>query len=467
MLVPNRHEASESYRYGFNGMEKDDELKGEGNGIDYDKRFFDPRVGRFLSIDPLEKEFPWYTPYQFAGNTPIQAIDLDGAEEYHYTRTWVNGKPILKYSHKKDIYEYQWNPHKNNQSSVGFYLWERVKNPKKQYVAHEDRDGTWEEFDKVTFVTYDESWTYTSYDNMVNRKDGDYGGERYMHYAMKGLQAVNEEQRLQGGGGHSVLGAGRIVKALKKIKPCGCFTSGTQVYTETGYKNIEDIKIGDKVWAYNEDSKNLSLKEVIDTFTREFKQIYKIYFGDEVLEATHEHPFFIGGKWLKVDELKVGDLLTLYDGDTKSILKIELVEGDFKVYNFTVDEFHTYFVSKHNVLVHNGTPCNWKSVKLFSHTFSVHGSGKKITKSLTGRLETGNPQGQWTNNQKAADFLMSDENYKKIVNLKAGDAIDIDLPQGMGTVLSKVDGKVITSPATKVTVVRGSENFIKTAIPKN
>ncbi|WP_288907052.1 MULTISPECIES: polymorphic toxin-type HINT domain-containing protein, partial [Bacteroidota] len=287
------------------------------------------------------------------------------------------------------------------------------------------------------------------------------------HYAMKGLQAVNEEQRLQGGGGHSVLGAGRIVKALKKIKPCGCFTSGTQVYTETGYKNIEDIKIGDKVWAYNEDSKNLSLKEVIDTFTREFKQIYKIYFGDEVLEATHEHPFFIGGKWLKVDELKVGDLLTLYDGDTKSILKIELVEGDFKVYNFTVDEFHTYFVSKHNVLVHNGTPCNWKSVKLFSHTFSVHGSGKKITKSLTGRLETGNPQGQWTNNQKAADFLMSDENYKKIVNLKAGDAIDIDLPQGMGTVLSKVDGKVITSPATKVTVVRGSENFIKTAIPKN
>ncbi len=93
MLVPNRHEASESYRYGFNGKEKDDELKGgEGNGINYDKRFYDPRIGRFLSIDPLEKSFPWYTPYQFAGNTPIQAIDLDGAEEYHYTLKIVKGK---------------------------------------------------------------------------------------------------------------------------------------------------------------------------------------------------------------------------------------------------------------------------------------------------------------------------------------------------------------------------------------
>ncbi|MFM9988584.1 RHS repeat-associated core domain-containing protein [Flavobacterium sp.] len=86
-LVPNRHGSSTAYRYGFNGKEKDDELKGEGNAIDYEKRFYDPRVGRFLSIDPLEKKFPWYTPYQFAGNTPIQAIDLDGAEEYHYTLT--------------------------------------------------------------------------------------------------------------------------------------------------------------------------------------------------------------------------------------------------------------------------------------------------------------------------------------------------------------------------------------------
>uniref|UniRef100_UPI002989C816 RHS repeat domain-containing protein n=1 Tax=Flavobacterium columnare TaxID=996 RepID=UPI002989C816 len=79
-LIPNRHGSSTAYRYGFNGKEKDDELKGEGNHYDYGMRVSDPRTGRFFSVDPLTKDFPWYTPYQFAGNTPIAAIDLDGEE---------------------------------------------------------------------------------------------------------------------------------------------------------------------------------------------------------------------------------------------------------------------------------------------------------------------------------------------------------------------------------------------------
>lgn len=82
--------------------------------------------------------------------------------------------------------------------------------------------------------------------------------------------------------------------------------------------------------------------------------------------------FFIGGKWLKVDELKVGDLLTLYDGTTKQISKIEFVKGDFKVYNFTVNQFHTYFVSKQNVLVHNGNPCSFISKKLLANLPSIN-----------------------------------------------------------------------------------------------
>ncbi|MBV7533912.1 RHS repeat domain-containing protein [Chitinophaga sp. sic0106] len=72
------------YRYGFNGKENDNEVKGEGNQQDYGFRIYDPRIAKFLSVDPLTKDFPWYTPYQFAGNTPIQAIDLDGGEDKHY-----------------------------------------------------------------------------------------------------------------------------------------------------------------------------------------------------------------------------------------------------------------------------------------------------------------------------------------------------------------------------------------------
>ena len=69
------------YRYGFNGKENDNEVKGEGNQQDYGMRIYDPRVGRFLSVDPLTKQYPHYTPYSYAGNKPIAFIDRDGEEE--------------------------------------------------------------------------------------------------------------------------------------------------------------------------------------------------------------------------------------------------------------------------------------------------------------------------------------------------------------------------------------------------
>jgi len=70
------------YRYGFNGKENDNEVKGTGNQQDYGIRIYDPRVGRFLSTDPLTKTFPYWSPYQFSGNDPIRYIDLDGAEQF-------------------------------------------------------------------------------------------------------------------------------------------------------------------------------------------------------------------------------------------------------------------------------------------------------------------------------------------------------------------------------------------------
>jgi len=72
--------AMSGYRYGFNGKENDNEVKGEGNEQDYGMRVYDPRLGRFLSVDPLTPKYPELTPYQFAGNSPIRFVDLDGLE---------------------------------------------------------------------------------------------------------------------------------------------------------------------------------------------------------------------------------------------------------------------------------------------------------------------------------------------------------------------------------------------------
>ena len=81
MMMPGREYQAQPSRFGFNGKENDHDVKGFGNQQDYGMRIYDARLGRFYSMDPLAGDFPWYSPYQFAGNMPIWAIDLDGAEE--------------------------------------------------------------------------------------------------------------------------------------------------------------------------------------------------------------------------------------------------------------------------------------------------------------------------------------------------------------------------------------------------
>lgn len=80
------------YRYGFNGKEKDTENTWGDTNYDYGFRIYNPRYGRFLSVDPLTQSYPMLTPYQFASNTPIEAVDLDGLEALKTTVTHFDNK---------------------------------------------------------------------------------------------------------------------------------------------------------------------------------------------------------------------------------------------------------------------------------------------------------------------------------------------------------------------------------------
>jgi RHS repeat-associated protein len=100
--VPNRHGSSDSYRYGFNGKENDNEIIGEGNFEDYGMRSYNPRIGRFFSVDPLTHEYPSLTPYQFASNSPIAGIDRDGEEFEPY---WATTVPAKIKAYEKDLYK--------------------------------------------------------------------------------------------------------------------------------------------------------------------------------------------------------------------------------------------------------------------------------------------------------------------------------------------------------------------------
>ena len=78
MQMPGRHGSIGDYRYGFNGMEKDDEVKGENNSYDFGARIYDPRIGRWLKTDLYEPAAPSLSPYRFAANNPILYSDSDG-----------------------------------------------------------------------------------------------------------------------------------------------------------------------------------------------------------------------------------------------------------------------------------------------------------------------------------------------------------------------------------------------------
>ncbi len=71
-----------NFRYGFNNKEDDNDLEGKGDWQDYGERDYLPRLGRFASpdFDSLRMKYPYYSVYQFAGNSPISSIDLDGKE---------------------------------------------------------------------------------------------------------------------------------------------------------------------------------------------------------------------------------------------------------------------------------------------------------------------------------------------------------------------------------------------------
>jgi len=68
------------YRYGFNGQEQDNEIKGTGNQVEFRYRGYDTRLGRFFAVDPIAHRYPYWTPYQFAGNMPIKFVDQEGLQ---------------------------------------------------------------------------------------------------------------------------------------------------------------------------------------------------------------------------------------------------------------------------------------------------------------------------------------------------------------------------------------------------
>ena len=144
------------FRNGFQGQERDDEVKGEGNSVNFSYRMHDPRVGRFFAVDPLTAKYPWYTPYQFSGNKVIAWVELEGLEESSTSSTLNEIRAYQQNERQKYITPstapvgsplgnclYDWLPSTANQPI------DQTRNPTEYKIANPRPGDAWQ-----TFIQY-------------------------------------------------------------------------------------------------------------------------------------------------------------------------------------------------------------------------------------------------------------------------------------------------------------------------
>ena len=129
--------------------------------------------------------------------------------------------------------------------------------------------------------------------------------------------------------------------------------------TALGYRNIEDLRVGDYVLSYNEKTQLNEYKPILMLYAHKSTSdaIYEVTIDGEIIKVTGAHRFYIktdtGYTWLAVKEFNVGDYVRYADGTEHMIESLKHYNAIKMVYNFEVKDNHNYYVGKKQILVHN------------------------------------------------------------------------------------------------------------------
>ena len=155
-----------------------------------------------------------------------------------------------------------------------------------------------------------------------------------------------------------------ICTAYTGLKGGVCFVTGTLVLTETGQEPIETIAEGEYVYATDPETGESGYKQVVQTYVNETNELVHVKTDGDEIVCTREHPFYVPVRgWTAACDLRAGDILVRSNGEYVVVEAIEheLLESPITVYNFEVEDFHTYHVGSASVLVHN--KCHGNSLK--------------------------------------------------------------------------------------------------------
>ncbi len=138
-----------------------------------------------------------------------------------------------------------------------------------------------------------------------------------------------------------------------------CFTAGTMVLAAAGAIPIEEICEGDLVWAWDEETGDVALKRVVETYVNKTDELIHVFVNGEEIVTTPSHPFYSPVKgWTDAVHLRAGDILVMVNGEYVVVENVqhEILEESVTVYNLQVEDYHTYYVTDDGILVHNS--CN-------------------------------------------------------------------------------------------------------------
>ncbi len=143
------------------------------------------------------------------------------------------------------------------------------------------------------------------------------------------------------------------------MNPSFCFVAGTTVLTTLGKKAIETIQVGDTIPCVDHITGEASEKKVITTTVNKVDKLIELDIDGEIILSTETHPFQVKGRgWVDAADLHPSDVVYTKDWGTATVKSVNLLEFDepVEVFNFEVEDYHTYFVGDKCFLVHNACP---------------------------------------------------------------------------------------------------------------
>jgi nicotinamide mononucleotide adenylyltransferase len=192
-----------------------------------------------------------------------------------------------------------------------------------------------------------------------------------------------------------VQGTTKTIQTVNMVKGnANCFTAETVVSTKEGLKPIEEIAVGDYVLAKDESTGEMGYKEVVNKIEGEADELVHLTIGEEEISCTPLHPFYVLNKgWVIAEALQENDVVVSAEGEKIFVNKIwiEKLKKKVKIFNLTVADWHTYFVTESKIWVHNTkskmgeTKGNHKKLsdselKKRLKTDDIHGPKKDILK---------------------------------------------------------------------------------------